>query len=120
MTDTIQDRVSRGVAWLDANYNNWVKTIYLARRSLDMSHGCNCVLGILNDGHDKNGYDIGLLHAALLKGFSMDTAKVWAIENGFDSSTTCNEVICNCELDDEYDELQVEWLKVINERRALL
>lgn len=39
----VEQRVARGMAWLDANVVGWERSIDLA--TLDMRDGCNCVLG---------------------------------------------------------------------------
>lgn len=109
----LQDRVDRGVKWLDANLPGWWKTDRPDRGEdggpirvdeLQMSHNCYCVLGQL----------LGNYYRAEI---SIDQA----VEFGFDSSvgslardvTEVDEAMA-----DEFDALRELWTRVIDQRRA--
>jgi hypothetical protein len=94
---TISERVARGVAWLDDNVLGWQNRIDVGQ--LILSSPCRCVLGqlfgeymdapLVDEGGDVAGADYGF--------------------NAYGHSP---------ERDAEYVDLEVEWRRVITERRA--
>ncbi|QLQ37967.1 hypothetical protein [Micromonospora robiginosa] len=109
----LQDRVARGVVWLDANLPDWWKTDRPDRGDnggpirvdeLSMSHNCYCVLGQLLGNY-----------------YRAEISIEQAVEFGFDSSvgSLARDV---SEVDeamaDEFDALRELWIRVLEERRA--
>lgn len=107
MTDTIPERVARGVALLDEKHPGWWERIDVDR--LNLRSGCNCVLGQTWDG-DYAGSSTAYMHHldALLPEESYRD-----YEFGFDAEAEDGE-----EQDDEYDALTAEWRRVILARRG--
>ncbi|WFE41929.1 hypothetical protein [Micromonospora sp. WMMD998] len=109
----LQDRVARGVVWLDAKIPNWWRAdrpdhgenggpIHVD--ALVMSHNCYCVLGQLLGNY-----------------YRAEISIEQAVEFGFDSSvgSLARDV---SEVDeamaDEFDALRELWIRVLEERRA--
>lgn len=95
--NSIEERVAKGVEWLDANRPLWIREIDLYR--LEMSSPCNCVLGQTFgnwwDRPDELAHDWPF-------GFSMrDLPDEFADD------------------DEAYDALTAEWRRVITARREV-
>lgn len=106
MTDSVEERVARGAALLDAQVPNWWERIRVL--DLDMARGCACVLGqvFANDAtRYQNGYDIGVNR------LNSDRVSV-AVSNGFDSYGTA------ASRSDDFEALRISWTRVIESRRV--
>lgn len=110
MTD-VQERVSRGVAFLDENVPGWESKIILD--SLDMWSGCACVCGFTfaEDAEREEDSD-GFEYAIRVFGDGRQDPEspfrsLWAEENGFDYTTGVTT----------YKDLQAEWIKVLTDRQ---
>lgn len=86
--DTVEQRVGRGAAWLDAVYPEWWTRIDLG--TLDLAHGCRCVLGqLFGTEQHPNGYATVANHAP----DDFDNEDVfWTVVHGFLGSSRMDEV----------------------------
>lgn len=108
----LQDRVARGVVWLDAKIPNWWRTDRPNRGDdggpinvdeLSMSHNCYCVLGQL----------LGNYYRAPI---SVDEA----VDLGFDTSVgNLHRDLGEAQdaMADEFDALRELWIREIEQRR---
>ena len=110
----LQDRVDRGVRWLDKNLPDWWRADRPDRGedggpivvdNLLMSHNCYCVLGQLLGNY-----------------FRADITLEDAVAFGFDSSvgSLARGDLGDIEdqMADEFDALRELWIRVIDQRRA--
>lgn len=111
---SIAERVANGVKYLDEYVPDWVGRITLPE--LDMRSDCSCVIGqvvgtydaILTDGWgDAEGVRLITSREAAECGFD-SLGRVADARGSFDERFT-----------EEFDALQAEWERVINERRAV-
>lgn len=93
---TIEERVARGAAWLDANRDGWFDAIDLD--ILLLRSPCNCVLGQLDGSYDDS--------PALNE---IDTVAHGFMAGGLGWSGKAAR---------EFADLDNEWRRVITERRA--
>lgn len=112
--EIIENRVARGVDWLDENVPDWAERVEV--KTLEMASPCRCVLGQVfsaantyDKTHhigDPTGYDLGLDLA-----YDQDPVEFtskWAEDRGFDGET-----------DAEFAALGIAWTKAIEARRAV-
>jgi len=81
--DTVEERVDRGVAWLDANVSDWRNKVSI--NDFNIRSGCRCILGqvfadkVVDTGLGEDGFDyardeyLSGWEAAWL-GFDLDSA----------------------------------------------
>lgn len=93
-TDTIETRVARGAALMDAKRPGWDGRIDI--KNLDLVSPCGCILGQEFDTPFLEGYYVGL--DELLNG-----STALAIHYGFTTEDG----------GDEWDDLEKEWRRVI-------
>ncbi|MEV4197046.1 hypothetical protein [Micromonospora globbae] len=114
-TSELQERVDRGVAWLDSRIPNWWRTDRpdhgdnggpINLDELVMSHNCYCVLGQLIGNYYRADLTID---QAVAYGFD---ASVGAYYRGTDT-VEVGEAMA-----DEFDALRELWIRVIEQRRA--
>ena len=113
-------RVTRGVAWLDANVPGWVDKVEVMK--LEMDSACFCVLGqvfsnestydVTGSPFDDTGYDIGLDLACETEVEAHMGISRWAIDHGFDSVELRDGRIL------DFDALGEIWVDVIEARKA--
>lgn len=89
---TIEERVTKGVEWLDSERPGWTEHINL--RLLDLAHCHRCVLGQLFDDFDLRPTELRPLDVAALHGFERESP-----------------------YQAEYADLTAEWRRVITSRR---
>lgn len=100
MTDSIQQRVAKGAAWLDTVRPGWRDSISLDK--LDIASGCECVCG-----QTFGGYSIG---TELLRGsVPYDTEGYYGIVVGHAFLHQFTDLA----------ELNAEWRRVIHQGREL-
>lgn len=87
---TVAERVAAGVAWLDQRQPDWWELINLPR--LDMWHSCKCVLGQLYGDY-----------------YAVPIELDRSVAMGFDAQDR--------RPDGDFEALQEEWTRVIEERR---
>jgi hypothetical protein len=96
-----EERVSRGVKWLDFNVPEWRSKVSVLE--LDILSFCKCVIGQL----------FGSFSMAIKGGFlTVSQAREYGFAEGqfcFDLGGTTKEVI------DDYSALQIEWTRVLKE-----
>ncbi len=117
MNAAIAERVAAGVAWLDDVLPDWWKTHEIDLDALDMSDGCQCVVGQLypfdEDDIEHDIEDDGLSpFDAAVNRYWFDLTYPAARERGLLAVGDLYE------RPDEYIELGDEWRRVITERRA--
>lgn len=98
---TIEERVARGVSWLDDVLPEWWKTHSINLDDFDMADSCKCVIGQLSPHEFDDA-----IHEVW-----MDLTYSKAYELGFFAGPSCTHA-------PEYLELQAQWRRVITERRA--
>lgn len=123
MINTVAERVALGVAWLDSDYPDWFEKVEV--KEFDITDTCRCVLGQLFEPmavrrkdseqppmapENFGGYDWAVLEANIISGEQ-------ASELGFDASFDFEDSPYETE-EEEYTALQIEWTRVINERKA--
>ena len=123
MTDTVSDRVDRGIALLDATIPAWEERVTLPELSL--SSMCNCVLGQVFAVEAKqtwtDGFDYGVEYLAEViaddedaRFYSDDHEMIDGAYYGFDALPTYDRKINR----QDFAELQAEWEKRIAARQA--
>lgn len=97
----VAERVASGVAWLDANEPDWAERIDLSE--FNIRDGCYCVLGQVYGNYwdaplivKEDEFGVGDETQTRALGFSA------AVGHGFK----------------EFDELQDEWIQIIQERQS--
>lgn len=108
----VEERVARGVAWLDEHRSGWEKIIDLPK--FDIVSTCNCVLGQVfaknwsNDRYE-NTYD-----------WAMEEFNLWGVDEelGFDAQVAPEvpDSVWVIAFKQDYIDLQAEWERVIKER----
>lgn len=109
---TIEERVARGAAWLDSVLPDWWKTHAIDLDALDMSDGCQCVVGQLyplDDEYDDDG----------LNPFDRAVEQLWFDLTYRDARALGLLAVGGIgDRPVEYIALGDEWRRVITERRA--
>lgn len=110
--DTVEVRVARGAALLDAEVPGWWERVRVLR--LDMGSTCRCVLGQVFDGEGADGFYAG---SRRLRPFVPNWAPVAL---GFDTSSIDDdgEDVSEDAYEADYRALQAEWTRVIESRRV--
>ena len=108
------ERVAAGAAWLDTNEPGWVTRMSLP--DFDISSPCDCVFGqVFDPGPGRGtGFTVGLrkfIHPDEVCGLGFDIyndehSERKRFESGYDP-------------EDDYDELQAEWEKLITDRQTV-
>lgn len=117
---TVQERVQRGVKWLDRHKKDWRKEVVV--KDLDMSDGCRCVLGqvFAKPAAKEYEYTDEDIKAGWVDAFTWVIGKFnrrrgsvvlcrEPAKYGFD----CTDADTNEENNRDYANLQREWKKVL-------
>lgn len=109
----VEERVARGLEWLDSNVEGWVDKVEI--NSLRMASSCNCVLGQVFKEHERvDKYNPSRLDETGY-GWAMREHNIEDIMLGFDFAAVDAEEIGND--GDPYTYIQEEWERVIAERK---
>ncbi len=100
MTDTIEQRVAAGAAWLDEHEPGWERRIDLA--TLDLASSCRCVLGQLFAG----------------KVSAHGSGYFWALDQGLEGTEELGFCAPLVEDHRDWPSLDEAWIALIKERFA--
>jgi len=103
MNDELQQRVQRGMTLLDKEYPGWREKINLAY--LDLSSGCDCVLGQVYGHYIEGSHEIGLVMTDEEEPYTPEEAAALD-SHGFNSPS------CSCE------ELTEAWKQALGGQRG--
>ena len=100
---SVQERVAKGVAWLDSQQPDWRDRVNV--QTLDIMMPANCVLGQVFKGrHPENM--VGYFYAEEYLGMS------FPYEYGFDAKGLGSE------MRQDYADLKAEWIRVLSDEAS--